>query len=86
MNSLPVGMETYWLASRLMSSGTMSGARRVETRPMETSRATSPRDRKDITFDEVPEGQQPTRMTPTASTPSRWKIQQSSTASSGMMR
>lgn len=36
-------------------------------------------------MDEVPDGQQPTRITPTASGPSRRKIQHSSTATNGMI-
>jgi len=52
----------------------MSGAKRVERVSIETSKATSPPERKAITLDEVPLGQDPTRITPAAVAPFRWKI------------
>ena len=39
------GTDTYWEASSCISSGIMNGAHRVERIPMETSSATSPRER-----------------------------------------
>ena len=38
-----------------------------------------------MTFDDVPEGQHPTRITPTATIPSRRNTQHRNTASSGMI-
>ncbi len=47
----------------------MTGANNVESRPIETSSATSPPDKKDITLEDVPEGADPTKITPTAAAP-----------------
>ena len=63
----------------------MSGAKRVERVSIETSKAISPPERKAITLDEVPLGQEPTRITPAAVAPFRWKIIQSNQAKPGMM-
>ena len=63
----------------------MSGAKRVERVSIETSKATSPPERKAITLDEVPLGQEPTRITPAAVAPFRWKIIQSNQAKPGTM-
>lgn len=49
----------------------MSGAKRVERVSIETSKATSPPERKAMTLDEVPLGQDPTRITPAAVAPLR---------------
>ena len=51
----------------------MSGAKRVERVSIETSKATSPPERKAMTLDEVPLGQEPTRITPAAVEPFRWE-------------
>ena len=39
------GTVTYWDASSCISSGIMNGAHSVDRMPMDTSSATSPRDR-----------------------------------------
>ena len=52
---------------------------------MPTESATSPLDRYVMTLEDVPPGQQPTSMTPTASSVGSWKTRQSTHAMSGMM-
>jgi len=53
-------------ASNQISAGVSSGAMRVVTAAMATDNARSPRASQVMTLDEVPLGQQPTRITPTA--------------------
>ena len=52
---------------------------------MPTDSATSPFDRYVMTLEEVPPGQQPTSITPTASSVGSWKTRHSTQAISGMM-
>ncbi len=63
----PASTGMYSPASHSASTGVSRGASRVETVVIATERATSPLARYDTTFDAVPPGQQPTRMTPAAS-------------------
>ena len=51
------------------NKGSIIGARSVERISIETSKATSPPDKKAITLEEVPLGQEPTKMTPAAVAP-----------------
>ena len=50
------------------------GARRVVQLVIVTDRAVSPRARNVITFEDVPPGQQPTRITPTATSAGSCRI------------
>ena len=61
-------------ASSQISAGVSSGARRVVTAAIATDRARSPRASQVMTLEDVPLGQQPTRITPTAISGGRWKI------------
>ncbi len=68
-----------------ISVGVSSGASRVVTAAMATARARSPLDSQTITFDAVPLGQQPTRITPTAISAGSWNSWHSSQAMPGMI-
>ena len=60
-------MRQRWLDTiHQINAGVSSGARRVVTAAMATDSARSPRASQVITLEEVPLGQQPTRITPTA--------------------
>ncbi|MNF75343.1 hypothetical protein D3C84_574070 [compost metagenome] len=72
-------------ASSQIRAGVSSGARRVVTAAMATDSARSPRASQVITFDEVPLGQQPTRITPTAISGGKWNAWQSNHATPGMI-
>ncbi len=85
-NSDPVLMSIQVPASSDTSAGVASGAIRVETSAIDTPSATSPRARKVITFDAVPLGQQPTRITPTAMSGGRRSASASRYAMPGMIR
>ena len=74
-----------WPASSSTRAGVTTGAIMVVHAVMPTESATSPLDRYVITLEDVPPGQQPTRMTPTASSVGSWKMVTSRNASSGMM-
>ena len=52
---------------------------------MPTDSATSPFDREVMTLDDVPPGQQPTRITPTASSVGSWNMRHKTHARKGMM-
>ena len=70
-------MSSHWLAKRYMSAGVTKGARSVVQDVIVTESATSPRAKKVITFEAVPPGQQPTSITPTASSGGSEKTRQS---------
>ncbi|MNN68265.1 hypothetical protein D3C81_1839620 [compost metagenome] len=72
-------------ASNQIKAGVSSGARRVVTAAMATDNARSPRASQVITFDDVPLGQQPTRITPTAISGGKWNAWQSNHATPGMI-
>ena len=65
-NMLNGSILIHWCAKSQISAGVTSGARIVVQLVMVTDRAVSPRARNVITFDAVPPGQQPTKITPTA--------------------
>ena len=67
----PASTCRYDPARNAVSRGVTTGAASVETVATETPRATSPFDRNVMTFDAVPLGAQPTRMSPTASSGER---------------
>src|SRR5690625_7829826 len=62
----PADTSMYDPASHSVSTGVRSGASSVDTVVTETERATSPFARYVTTFDAVPPGAQPTRITPIA--------------------
>lgn len=78
-------MSTQAPASHQVKSGVTTGARIVVVIVIETDSATSPRARYVMTFDDVPPGQVPTRMTPAASSGGRPKPLASSHARPGMI-
>ena len=61
------------------------GAIRVDTEATATERATSPLARKAMTLDAVPDGAQPTRIRPTASSGSRFSAWAMSQPAPGMI-
>src|SRR3990167_11294830 len=72
-------------ASSQISAGVSSGARRVVTAAIATDNARSPRASQVITLDDVPLGQQPTRITPTAISAGKWNAWHSNHATPGMI-
>ncbi|MNE90142.1 hypothetical protein D3C80_1876240 [compost metagenome] len=85
MNIAQPSTGRYWLANSQTRNGVMMGAASVVTEVQATESATSPFDRYVMTFDDVPPGQQPTRMTPAATSGGMGMIIVRPTASSGMM-
>ncbi|MNE27157.1 hypothetical protein D3C80_1205530 [compost metagenome] len=72
-------------ASSQISAGVSSGASRVVTAAIATARARSPLASQAMTLDEVPLGQQPTRITPTAISAGSWNNWHNSQATPGMI-
>nr|BFE95048.1 hypothetical protein GCM10020185_55840 [Pseudomonas brassicacearum subsp. brassicacearum] len=72
-------------ASSQISAGVSRGASRVVRAEIATARARSPRASQVMTLDDVPLGQQPTRITPTAISGGRLNTWQSSHAVPGMI-
>ena len=81
----PASMLRYEPARNSTSSGVTIGAIRVDTEATATDRATSPLARNAITLEAVPDGAQPTRIRPTASSGSRWRPTAISQPAPGMM-
>lgn len=76
----------YWLAHSQKRKAVMTGAISVATEVQATDSATSLFDRKVMTFEDVPSGQQSTRMTLAATSGGIGIILVSRTARRGMMR
>src|SRR5690625_3678951 len=65
-NIYPAETGIHLLASNKINAGVTNGANKVVQEVMATDKATFPLDKNVMTFDDVPPGQQPTRMTPAA--------------------
>src|SRR5699024_12797966 len=73
------------LASNKVSIGVIIGASSVETEVAAMDNATLPLARNVITFDDVPPGVHPTRMTPIAISAGNWKTHTTNTELSGII-
>ena len=79
-------MPVYSFTQAVQRSGVINGARMVDTAVMPTDSATSPPAIKVMTLEEVPPGQHPTRMTPTASSAGRLNNLHKTSPARGMIR
>lgn len=85
MNNDPILISTHLLAKSKISRGVTIGARIVETEAMATASGTFPLARNTMTFDAVPLGQHPTKITPTATSFGKSNPIANANASNGIM-
>src|SRR5690625_4349241 len=84
-NMLPADTGSHLLASNNVNAGVNIGASNVDTAVTETDSAVFPFARKVITFDAVPPGPLPTKMTPTATSGGSSNTVAKPKASNGMI-